>query len=278
MFTFIANELRIIILKSFNVMRNLSNIGRIFYGISIAATGFLTIYYNDFPYMLIPPNRLWMHDLVIFAYISGAMLILAGACIVFEKQIMPVSLLLGTVLLLIFCFYFIPYEFIVYSKYMHFGEWENAAKELALASGAFVIAGRFSTKNENALIRSMTKLIPLGAILFSITIISFGIDHFLFAKEASDYVPSWVPNHLFWMYFTGSALLGSGIAIILKFKPRLIATLLGAMIFIWFIILHIPRVIASPSAYMGAEIASAFLALAYCGIAFVIAGDAKKRA
>jgi len=37
-------------------MKNLSGVGRIFYGIGIAGMGFLTIYYKDFPYMLIPPK------------------------------------------------------------------------------------------------------------------------------------------------------------------------------------------------------------------------------
>jgi hypothetical protein len=246
-------------------MRNLTNIGRIFYGIAMAVLGFLTLYYHDFPYMLIPLGHSWLSSLVIVAYISGALLLLAGGCIVFRKKIMPVSLLLGTGLLAIFCFYFIPYQLMASSRYIHFGTWENAAKELALASGAFVIAGLF-----------LRQLMPLGAILFSITIISFGIDHFLFAHEASDYIPSWVPNHLFWMYFTGTALLGSGIAILLNILRGLAAALLGTMIFIWFIILHIPRVIAAPFADMGGEVASAMLALAYCGIAFVIAGAAKR--
>jgi hypothetical protein len=89
-------------------------------------------------------------------------------------------------------------------------------------------------------------------------------------------VPSWIPNHIFWIYFAGAALLGSGIAIILKIRTGLIAALLGMMIFIWFIILHIPKVIAAPVADRADEITSAFLALAYCGIAFVIAGAAKK--
>jgi len=250
-------------------MGNLSNIGRIFYGIAIAVLGFLTLYYHDFPYMLIPPHDSWINGLVIVACITGALLILAGAAIIFRKKAMPVSLLLGTVLLAVFCFYFIPYQLMASSRYMHFPEWENAAKELALAGGAFVIAGCFSKQTGHPLIEFLQKLIPFGAILFSITIISFGIDHFLLAKEASGYIPSWVPNHLFWMYFTGSALLGSGMAILLKIKPGLAAALLGSMIFIWFIILHIPRVIADPS---GGEVASAMLALAYCGIAFVIAG------
>jgi hypothetical protein len=64
----------------------------------------------------------------------------------------------------------------------------------------------------------------------------------------------------------------------LKIKAGLAATLLGIMIFIWFIILHVPRVIASPVAYLGSEITSAFIALAYSGIAFVIAGAPKKTA
>lgn len=244
-------------------MRNLSDIGRLFYGISIAALGFLTIYYHDFPYMLIPPKHVWMSDHVIFVYISGALLFLAGACIVLNKKTIPVSLLLGAVLLLIFCFSFIPYELRASSRYMHFGQWENAAKELALAGGAFAL---------------VKKYLRLGAILFGLTIVSFGIDHFLFAKEAAGYIPSWIPNHLFWMYVTGSALLGSGIAITLKFRPGLFAALLGTMILIWVIILHIPKVIAAHGSDNGGEVTSAFLALAYCGTAFVIAGAAKKTA
>ena len=258
-------------------MGNLANVGRIFYGIAIAGMGFLTIYYNDFPYMLIPPKHLWIPGLVMLAYIFGVLLILAGACIVFEKKTRPICLLLGSVLLLIFCFCFIPYEFMASSNYMHLVDWENAEKELALAGGAFVIAGCFSEKNENSLSRFLGKLIPFGAILFSITMISFGILHFLYAKGVSDYAPSWVPNRLFWTYLAGTGLIGSGLAIILKIKLRLAAALLGTMIFIWFIILHIPRVIVSPVVYIGSEVTSAFLALAYSGIAFVIAGATKKQ-
>src|SRR5450432_2219430 len=257
-------------------MGNLSAVGRICYGIGIVGMGFLTICYADFPYMLIPPKHSWIPGLAMVSYIFGAMLILAGACIIFEKRIRTISLLLASVLLLIFCSYFIPYQLIVSSKYMQLGDWENAEKELALSGGAFVIAGCFPGKNEKTLIRFLAKLIPFGTIFFALTMISFGIDHFLYAKEAADYVPSWIPNHMFWIYFAGIPLVGSVIAIILKIKVRLIAALLGTMIFIWFIILHIPYVFASHFADTGGEVTSAFLALAYSGIAFVIAGAAKK--
>ena len=259
-------------------MGNLSNTGRIFYGTAIAGMGLQTIYFNDFPYMLVPPKHSWMNSLVILYYISGALLILAGVCIIFRKKTMPVSLLLGTVLLLIFCLYFIPYQFMSASRYMNFGSWENAAKELTLAAGAFVIAGCFSEKNDRPLIRALRKLIPLGTILFSITIISYGINHFLYAREAVEYVPSWISNRMFWIYMGGIGLLGSGIAILLKIKAGLFATLLGAMIFIWVLVLHIPKAIASPFTGKGGEVTSLFIALAYCGVALVIAGSAKRRA
>ncbi len=139
------------------------------------------------------------------------------------------------------------------------GEWENAMKELLpLACGAFVIAGLLSPgNNENALFRFLSKLIPYGTIFFALTIVSFGIDHFIYGKDAAGYVPAWIPDPVFWIYFAGAALLGSGIAIVLRVKTGLAAFLLGGMIFIWFIILHIPKVIAAPAADMEGELTSA---------------------
>src|SRR6478735_3563993 len=227
-------------------MRNLFNIGRILYGLAMAGIGFQIIYYHDFPYWLLPPKHSWIPGLVIIAYIFGILFVLTGACIVFEKKTRTTSLLTGTVLLLIFCFYFIPYQFLSSSRYLHLLQWENAGKELAFCSGAFVIAGCYSETNEKTFYQSLGKLLPFGSILFSIPIISFGILHILYAKDVADYVPSWVPARLFWAYFCGAALIGSGLVIILKIKSGSAAALLGIMIFIWVIILHVPRVIVSP--------------------------------
>jgi len=258
-------------------MRNLPDIGRIFFGVAVAGLGLQTIYYDDLPYMLIPPEHAWIPGLAIIAYISGAMLILAGGCLAFKKNTGLIALVLGVVLLLIFCFYFIPYQLVTSSDYLELGKWENAEKELAISGGSFIIAACFSKNNELSSTGFATKLIRFGVIIFSIPVISFGIDHFLYAKDVAEYIPSWVPNKIFWSYFAGTALLGSGIAIILQIQQRLSAFLLGAMIFIWFIILHIPKAVASPFADMGSEVTSAFLALVYSGIAFTIAGARKTK-
>jgi uncharacterized membrane protein len=241
---------------------NRSAIGRIFYGISIAAMGIGTMYYRDFPYMLLPPRHEWISGHLLWVEVSGGLLLAMGACIALGKKLMPVSLFLGVLLLSIFCFCFVPYQLKAPNPFRYFGDWENAAKELALAGGAFVMAGG-------------RKIFRLGALLFGITIIGFGIDHFLYAREAADYIPAWIPSHLFWMYPTGAMLLIGGVAIVAKFRVRLLATLLGLMIFIWVLILHIPKAMGAPLAQNAGEVISAFLALAYCGIAFAIAGDKK---
>jgi uncharacterized membrane protein len=238
-------------------LRQLADIGRIFYGVAMAAMGLLTIYYRRLPYMMIPPNHQWLNDHVIGIYISGILLTAAGICIVFQKKLRLVAVLLATVLLLIFFFWFIPYELLVSQNYRHFGDWENAAKELSLAGGALILTGR--------------RLKPLGIAVFALTIISYSFDHFLYAREAVGYVPSWVSHPVFWLYFTGAALFCSGVAILLNIRRRLAATMLGCMILTWVIILHIPYALSAPLAKNAGEVVSAFLALAYCGIAFVIA-------
>ena len=258
-------------------MTNLTRPGRIFYGTAIAGMGFQALYYKDFPYFLIPPNHSGISGLAWLAYISGILLISSGASIIFEMKARTVSLLLGASLLLIFCFYFIPYEFLSTHNYIHLIEWDNPEKELDLSAGAFLIAACYPKTNENRLTRFLSKWIPVASIIFPITIISFGIDHFLYAKDVSEYISSWIPWPLFWTYLAGAGLFGSGVAILLRIRVRLFATLLGSMILIWILILHIPKSMAETAADMGGELTSAFLALAYSGIAFVIAGNSKTR-
>lgn len=100
-------------------------IGRIFYGISIAALGVLTMVYRDVPYMLLPPNHAWIKEHLIAVYAIGALLLPAGAGITLGRKVGAISLLLGTALLLIFFFWFVPYELTVSKSYTHFGDWEN---------------------------------------------------------------------------------------------------------------------------------------------------------
>ena len=76
---------------------------------------------------------------------------------------------------------------------------------------------------------------------------------------------------MFWTYFAAVALIGSGVSLITKIKISLVSLLMGIMIFIWLLILHIPRAVATPELDNGNEITSVFQALAFSGVGFVLA-------
>lgn len=261
-----------------NMMQNLSAIGRIFYGTAIAETGLETIYFGDFPYWMLPPKHAGMPGFAVIAMVGGAALLFAGIGLVMNKQTRLISLLLGYLFLMIFCFYYVPYVLLENVSDIRKLVWHNAEKELAMCSGAFVIAHGLIAGEESSRIRLIKRIAPYGVIVFSLTMISFGIAHFRLAAAVATLVPAWIPGPMFWTYAAGVALLGSGLAIILRIKSESMAFLLGCIIFIWVIILHIPRIAASPAPYLASEIASTFIALAYSGTAFAIAGWIKKNA
>ena len=263
-------------------MKYFIKICRAFYGIAIVVYGCQQLYFGNFRNVQLPPWQYQIPALNVVAYLTGAGLIIAGIAIIFERGARNASLILGGVFLLLCCFVHVPYELISEpNKSYHLGLWESTLKELALAGGAFVVAGSFDevpiNVQQNIIIKIFEKLIPYGAIFFSITITSFGIAHFMYVDAIATMVPAAVPDHIFWAYFAGVALIGSGVFIILNIRKKTIAALLGTMIFLWFIFLHMPNAIAHPTANRGNELASAFDALAFSGTAFLITLTANKR-
>lgn len=93
----------------------------------------------------------------------------------------------------------------------------------------------------------------------------------MFTDFVSTMVPKWIGMPLFWTYFCGAALIGSGIAIIFKIWIKPIAFLLAVMLFLFFIFFHVPDAIANPYVSGGTEIVRAIIALLFCGTALVIA-------
>ena len=263
-------------------MENFYKIARIFYGIGILCIGIQQFLYGDFRPMILQEWPAWIHASPIWAYIVGAIWILAGAAIIFGKNIRTISLLFGGFVFLCFVLFHLPYN-LIFSPNLasHVGVWVNPLKELALSGGAFVMADFFNDKsgssNNSPLIRLLETLIPFGRIFFSITMIIFGYSHFLYTEFVAGLVPAWIGGQMFWTYFAAVALICSGVAIILKFQIRLVSLLLGIMLLLWVILLHIPRALADPYIEKGNEVTSVFEALAFSGIAFVISGLYKEK-
>src|SRR6201996_7217610 len=192
-------------------MKDLYNAGRVFFALALVEMGVQMVWCKAYPYMLLPAN----YGLPWLAYVLGIIFAAGGLCLLFQLKPRLNAVLLGILFLLIFVCYYIPYELFADPNYKQFAEWENAAKELAFAGGAFALAASYVAKSGKGF---LAKLVVAGNYIYAIPILYFGILHFVVAKEASGYVPSWIPWHLFWMYFCGTALIGGAMSIILRVK------------------------------------------------------------
>lgn len=260
-------------------MNLLTKIGCIFYAVATAAIAVQQICYGDFCPIFFPrwPNPIPGYS--VLAYIFSLILLVSCVNIVIGKNVRTTALLLGGFLLLMLFLGQVPWEYIVFPhKKTHLGVWGLPLKELAWAGGAFCIAGAYKQKDdanetETPVVRFLGKLIPFGPAFFSTTMFLFGVCHLLYTEGIATMVPSYLPGHLFWTYFSAAALICAGTSIIIGVWAKKASMLLGVMILIWFFFLHAPNAIKYPLVDQGNLVFSALSALAFSGIAFLISGQ-----
>lgn len=260
-------------------MENLAKIGRWFYAISLVGLAGQQFYYRSFCPVFVPAFPAPIPGEVVLVYLLSLFLIGAAVALVLEKEVRTSMLLLGGLLLALLLFCHIPFELLVDPGAKQIGSWNKAIKDLSISGSAFIIAGccaagRVPGQKARAFLKPLEALIPFGVFFYSLMLIIFGIEHFLYADGVQALVPGWIPGHLFWTYFAAVALIGAGVAFIFRVKVKLIGILTGTMIFIWFLILHIPRAAVAPVTDKGNELSSVFESLGCSGIAFVLASAA----
>ena len=110
----------------------------------------------------------------------------------------------------------------------------------------FLALGLVVARHKLATEATIDKLITLGPIFAGSSVAMFGAEHLTSAQVIAQGVPSYIPGHLFWTYFVGFALIATGVSLCLRQCMSLSSLLTGAMIFMFVLMLHVPRVIANP--------------------------------
>lgn len=257
-------------------MGNIVKAGRWFFAIMLVGLAGQQFYDSGFRPVLVPSGPSPVFGQMVLVYLLSIALIVAAVLLVTEKMARTAMLLLGCLFLALTLFCHIPWHLMYDPDTGSIGVWNNALKELSFSGGAFIMAASFPSDQDqypaaSAIGRPLEKLIPLGPIFFAIMLIIFGTEHMLYAEYVKALVPDWIPGHLFWTYFAGIILIGAGVGFILRIQLRLIALLLGIAIFVWFLILHIPRAVVAPVTDKGNELSSVFESLGDSGVAFVLA-------
>jgi uncharacterized membrane protein YphA (DoxX/SURF4 family) len=255
-------------------MDNLNKLGRLLFGIPFVGFGVQYFIYGRFSGGL-PPAPPWTPGAPATAYVLGALLIAAGVTIAASAIIAAGSKArLAATLLGILLFVCVLAMFIsTPSAVLHDGTARTRALEpLALGGAAWELAGSLSAPPDTQLWGVQThKLATAGRLIFGLSMVVFGAQHFMYGSFIATLIPSWLPGHLFWTYFFGVAFIAAGVSIVTRIQARLASILLGVMFLLWVVVLHAPRVAASP--HNGDEWSSLFVAMAMCGSCLIIAAS-----
>lgn len=246
-------------------------LGRIFFSIAVVASGLLQLITADFV-RLVPPLPAWVPWHSFWACLTGAVLVVTGLALlgVLGKghRTLWAAVVLGTMILLDFLFLHLP---LAATNPRAGFMWTNPAKALAILGGVIFLAATLPVEGTD---RRFIRLTPLGPLLLGGFMILGGVQHFVYIDFVSQLVPSWVPEPRFWAWLTGAALIAGGVGILIPKTARLAATMSGIMIFLWVVLLHIPRALADLS--NTGEASGVFEALAMSGIAFMLADRHKE--
>jgi uncharacterized membrane protein len=126
-------------------------------------------------------------------------------------------------------------------------------------------------KDEWRLDHGLDKILAFGSLFLAMPMAVFGTEHLTDAEDIANAVPRWMPAHTFWVYLVGIALIAAALSITLQIQSRLAATLLGAMLCCFVLLIHVPNIVADA----GNRIlwAVGLRDLAFSGGAFALAGS-----
>ena len=271
-------------------MTRLAAIGRILFAIAMIAFGVQQFLFGDFVPGRAPAWPAGMPGRLLWAWLSGTVLVGTGAAIVMaaatpscRRTAQLAALATGTMIFVWALLRQIP---LAAADPSFGGEWTRLGKALMLFGGALAVAGSVG-RTEVRPYGSQERvrpdgspgrtLIHLGRFCLGIFMIGCGIQHFLWIEFVTSLVPGWIPGALFWTRFAGVALIAGGAGLMVPWTARLAGILSGLMVFVWFLILHIPRAVSAPTNNSRNEWIAVFEALAVSGIAFVLSAPAARK-
>lgn len=244
----------------------IASVGRAFFAATMIGIGILGLIRGDFTAVWDPvPKDLPGRDALVYlcAFISLA----CGVGLLWQRTaVLAARVLLGYSLLwlLLLRVPSVLFSFAIDS-------WWSACKTAVMTAGAWVIYVWFAVDWDKQRLGFVTgdNGLRIARVLYCLALIPFGIAHFLYLKQTAVLVPGWLPSPVFWAYFTGSAYIAAGVAIVIGVFAWLAALLSALETGLITLLVWVPIAVAGqPSAFQWGEIV---VSVALTAAAWVVA-------
>jgi uncharacterized membrane protein len=244
--------------------------GRFVFSVAIVALGSETLLCAGYAdnshggrYRVIPVIP-WLPAIPLLAYFFGAVVVTCGAGLLLKRIARPSALVLGSLFFLCALILNLPN----YARDVgNMGLRTELFEPLSLATLAWLPVGDLA----------LPGWLSRGArYLLGISLVVFGVDHFIGIVFIATLIPTWIPWREFWVGLFGAVFIVTGIVIGLKTLQTWGTFALGLMFAVWVFTLHLPRVLGFygiPGApHNPNEWSSLFIAVALWGGAWAITG------
>jgi uncharacterized membrane protein len=137
-----------------------------------------------------------------------------------------------------------------------------------LVGAITLIIGIVGIRKEVPTAEGVDRIVAFGPMFLAVPMAIFGADHFVFSESVTPMVPSWIPLHLFWVLFVGICLIAGALSLVLKIYAPLAAASFGTMLLLFELLIHIPKIMQTPSDRFAWAVALRDLAFAVGALSF----------
>ena len=225
-------------------MRTLS-VGQALFAATMIALGVIGLFQGDFAAIWQPVPK-WVPTRELLSYFSALVSLAAGIGLFWRRtaataaRVLLVYLVVGMLLFRIRVIFLAPTVEV---------SWESCGENAVLVAAAFVLYAKFAADWDKRHLGFLAgdKGVRIGRALYALALIAFGFSHFAYTKDTAALVPDCIPMHVALAYFTGTAYIAAGVAILVGVCARLAAALSALQMGIFTLLIWAPAVIAGPN-------------------------------
>jgi len=134
---------------------------------------------------------------------------------------------------------------VIYQTPLVLAAWTFGSTAVMVA-GAWVLYSWFAAERDRPRLGWLTgtKGVRIARALYGLSLIPFGLAHFMYLDATTVLIPAWLPWHVAWAYLTGAAFIAAGLAVSVGVFGHLAAALSVLQLGLFGLIVWIPRVLA----------------------------------
>ena len=207
--------------------------------IGLGIMGFVT---GDFTQIWQPVPK-WVPGRTAVAYLCALISLGTGIGILWRRSALAASRVLLTALLIWLLVLRLPNLF--YERPLVLVAWTFGSTAV-MTAGAWVLYVWFAHERgpERPGFLADAMSLRIARTLYGVSLIPFGLAHFMYLNATTVLIPAWLPWHEAWAYLTGAAFIAAGLAVSVGVVPRLAAALSTLQVGLFTLIVWVPRMVA----------------------------------